>query len=146
MLVRAADGNSKLVDPRRAELKFTQQKQMSISHPRLPAVPTSNLLLLWIYRRYFHRHLKTPSKMAKRTKKVGVVGKYGTVRINFSQTPTINRTESNHSSHAMVLWCCILQRYGASLRKQVKKMEITQHARYTCAFCGKVHPSTIFDL
>ncbi|KAJ2964694.1 hypothetical protein NQZ79_g441 [Umbelopsis isabellina] len=45
--------------------------------------------------------------MAKRTKKVGVTGKYGT-------------------------------RYGASLRKQVKKMEITQHAKYTCTFCGKV--------
>ncbi|CAG8434347.1 14014_t:CDS:2 [Funneliformis mosseae] len=44
--------------------------------------------------------------MAKRTKKVGVVGKYGT-------------------------------RYGASLRKQIKKMEITQHAKYTCNFCGK---------
>ena len=28
-------------------------------------------------------------------------------------------------------------RYGASLRKQVKKMEITQHARYVCTFCGK---------
>ncbi|KAJ3040122.1 60S ribosomal protein L43 [Rhizophlyctis rosea] len=42
----------------------------------------------------------------KRTKKVGVTGKYGT-------------------------------RYGASLRKQVKKMEITQHAKYTCTFCGK---------
>ncbi|KAI0766596.1 60S ribosomal protein L37 [Trametes elegans] len=45
-------------------------------------------------------------KMTKRTRKVGVTGKYGT-------------------------------RYGASLRKQVKKMEITQHARYTCTFCGK---------
>merc|ERR1712217_656082 len=44
--------------------------------------------------------------MAKRTKKVGVVGKYGT-------------------------------RYGASLRKTVKKMEITQHATYVCPFCGK---------
>ncbi|KAI8381131.1 ribosomal L37ae protein family-domain-containing protein [Radiomyces spectabilis] len=44
--------------------------------------------------------------MAKRTKKVGITGKYGT-------------------------------RYGASLRKQVKKMEITQHAKYTCTFCGK---------
>ncbi|CCX12531.1 ribosomal protein L37ae [Pyronema domesticum] len=44
--------------------------------------------------------------MTKRTKKVGVTGKYGT-------------------------------RYGASLRKQVKKMEISQHARYTCTFCGK---------
>lgn len=30
-------------------------------------------------------------------------------------------------------------RYGASLRKQVKKMEITQHAKYTCTFCGKVN-------
>jgi ribosomal protein eL43 len=30
-----------------------------------------------------------------------------------------------------------LYRYGASLRKQVKKMEITQHARYVCTFCGK---------
>ena len=44
---------------------------------------------------------------AKRTKKVGVVGKYGT-------------------------------RYGASLRKMVKKIEITQHAKYSCYFCGKV--------
>jgi large subunit ribosomal protein L37Ae len=45
-------------------------------------------------------------KMAKRTKKVGIVGKYGT-------------------------------RYGASLRKDIKKMEVTQHGKYTCSFCGK---------
>ncbi len=44
--------------------------------------------------------------MAKRTKKVGIVGKYGT-------------------------------RYGASLRKTIKRMEVSQHAKYTCAFCGK---------
>ncbi|EIM19775.1 ribosomal protein L37ae [Wallemia mellicola CBS 633.66] len=44
--------------------------------------------------------------MVKRTRKVGITGKYGV-------------------------------RYGASLRKQVKKMEISQHARYTCTFCGK---------
>uniref|UniRef100_A0ABD2XQH9 60S ribosomal protein L37a n=1 Tax=Trichogramma kaykai TaxID=54128 RepID=A0ABD2XQH9_9HYME len=44
--------------------------------------------------------------LAKRTKKVGITGKYGT-------------------------------RYGASLRKMVKKMEITQHSKYTCTFCGK---------
>lgn len=31
----------------------------------------------------------------------------------------------------------IVIRYGASLRKQVKKMEITQHAKYACTFCGK---------
>lgn len=45
-------------------------------------------------------------KMGKRTKKVGVTGKYGT-------------------------------RYGASLRKLIKKTEVTQHATYTCSFCGK---------
>jgi len=28
-------------------------------------------------------------------------------------------------------------RYGASLRKTVKKMEISQHSKYTCTFCGK---------
>uniref|UniRef100_A0A2K6UFS8 Ribosomal protein L37a n=1 Tax=Saimiri boliviensis boliviensis TaxID=39432 RepID=A0A2K6UFS8_SAIBB len=43
--------------------------------------------------------------MAKRTKKVGIVGKYGTC-------------------------------YGASLRKMVKKIEISQHAKYTCSFCA----------
>jgi hypothetical protein len=45
--------------------------------------------------------------MGKRTKKVGICGKYGT-------------------------------RYGASLRKIIKKIEISQHAKYTCVFCGKV--------
>lgn len=48
--------------------------------------------------------------MARHTKKVGVVGKYGT-------------------------------RYGASLRKVAKKIEISQRAKYTCIFCGKV-PNT----
>ncbi|PCG96748.1 Ribosomal protein L37ae [Penicillium occitanis (nom. inval.)] len=28
-------------------------------------------------------------------------------------------------------------RYGASLRKQLKRLEVTQHARYTCTFCGR---------
>lgn len=44
--------------------------------------------------------------MAKRTKKVGIVGKYGT-------------------------------RYGASLRKVVKKFEITQRSKYVSPFSGK---------
>ncbi|KAJ1607379.1 60S ribosomal protein L37A [Cryptosporidium canis] len=44
--------------------------------------------------------------MGKRTKKVGIVGKFGT-------------------------------RYGASLRKQVKKTEILQRETYVCPFCGK---------
>merc|ERR1712216_549410 len=28
-------------------------------------------------------------------------------------------------------------RYGATLRKVVKKYEISQHASYNCSFCGK---------
>eukprot|EP00032_Breviata_anathema_P000239 JZ548610.1.p3 GENE.JZ548610.1~~JZ548610.1.p3 ORF type:complete len:93 (+),score=29.11 JZ548610.1:22-300(+) len=44
--------------------------------------------------------------MAKRTRKVGICGKYGT-------------------------------RYGAALRKVVKKIEISQHAKYSCPFCGR---------
>lgn len=54
---------------------------------------------------YYHKHCVY--SQAKRTKKVGIVGKYGT-------------------------------RYGASLRKDIKKMEVTQHSKYTCSFCGKV--------
>jgi large subunit ribosomal protein L37Ae len=44
--------------------------------------------------------------MAKRTKKAGIVGKYGT-------------------------------RYGANIRKRVKKYEVTKNARHFCHFCGK---------
>ncbi|KAG3286841.1 60S ribosomal protein L37a-like [Ictidomys tridecemlineatus] len=44
--------------------------------------------------------------MAKLTKKVIIVGKYGT-------------------------------RYCASLWKMMKKIEISQHAKCTCSFCGK---------
>jgi len=29
-------------------------------------------------------------------------------------------------------------RYGSSLRKIIKKFELTQHAKYQCPFCGKV--------
>ena len=29
-------------------------------------------------------------------------------------------------------------RYGASLRKIIKKMEVSQHSKYFCNFCGKV--------
>jgi len=45
-------------------------------------------------------------KMGRRTKKVGITGKYGT-------------------------------RYGASIRKVIKKMEVSQHSKYSCTFCGK---------
>eukprot|EP00978_Attheya_sp_CCMP212_P045371 scaffold343661_cov31-Attheya_sp.AAC.1 len=44
--------------------------------------------------------------MGKRTKKVGITGKYGT-------------------------------RYGATLRKLSRKIEVSQHSTFHCAFCGK---------
>ncbi|XYA00450.1 60S ribosomal protein L43 [Meyerozyma guilliermondii] len=28
-------------------------------------------------------------------------------------------------------------RYGSSLRRQTKKLEVQQHAKYDCSFCGK---------
>ncbi|CAF4784215.1 unnamed protein product, partial [Rotaria sp. Silwood2] len=28
-------------------------------------------------------------------------------------------------------------RYGALLHKMVKNMEVTQHSKYSCSFCGK---------
>lgn len=48
----------------------------------------------------------TNNYRSKRTKKVGITGKFGV-------------------------------RYGSSLRRQTKKLEIQQHARYDCSFCGK---------
>jgi len=44
--------------------------------------------------------------MGKRTRKVGIVGKYQT-------------------------------RYGASVRKMIKKIEVSQHSKYECPFCAK---------
>jgi large subunit ribosomal protein L37Ae len=44
--------------------------------------------------------------MGKRTKKVGITGKYGT-------------------------------RYGSTLRKLMRKIEVSQHSTYRCVFCGK---------
>ncbi|GMP95625.1 hypothetical protein CsSME_00044597 [Camellia sinensis var. sinensis] len=58
------------------------------------------------FRIHSYKFSRDPNKMTKRTKKAGIVGKYGT-------------------------------RYGASLRKQIKKMEVSQHSKYFCEFCGK---------
>ncbi|CAD7957306.1 unnamed protein product [Amoebophrya sp. A120] len=44
--------------------------------------------------------------MARRTKKVGITGRYGT-------------------------------RYGATLRKLVKRVEVQQRSKYLCPHCGK---------
>ena len=52
--------------------------------------------------------------MAKRTKKAGICGKFGT-------------------------------RYGASLRKVVKKFEITQRAKYVSPFSGKVSSTNFIN-
>merc|ERR1711899_418727 len=52
-----------------------------------------------------YRNFLSFSTMAKRTKKVGIVGKYGT-------------------------------RYGASLRKLIKRMEVSQHKRYINPYTG----------
>lgn len=77
-----------------------------------PATSTCSIAANPVYPPY---HPNTPSHtsthsvyvQSKRTKKVGIVGKYGT-------------------------------RYGASLRKQIKKVEVSQHSKYFCSFCGKV--------
>jgi large subunit ribosomal protein L37Ae len=53
-----------------------------------------------------HRPCTQVATMGKRTKKVGICGKYGI-------------------------------RYGASIRKNIKKMEVSQHSKYSCVFCGK---------
>ncbi len=53
-----------------------------------------------------HRPFTQVATMGKRTKKVGICGKYGI-------------------------------RYGASIRKNIKKMEVSQHSKYNCVFCGK---------
>lgn len=45
--------------------------------------------------------------MGRRTKKVGITGKYGT-------------------------------RYGSTLRKLLRKIEVSQHSTYQCVFCGKM--------
>lgn len=68
-----------------------------------PGVPS----LLWARQILTLRSFFSSLFQTKRTKKVGITGKYGT-------------------------------RYGASLRKTVKKMEVWQHGTYTCDFCGKV--------
>jgi len=36
-------------------------------------------------------------------------------------------------------------RYGASLRKQIKKMEVSQHSKYFCQFCGKVGTAAVWQ-
>jgi hypothetical protein len=73
-------------------------------------------------------------QQTKRTKKVGVTGKYGTVG---SRSRWFQNSWLPPASNRLIR-DIVLQRYGASLRKQIKKMEVTQHARYTCTFCGKV--------
>lgn len=50
--------------------------------------------------------------------------------------PVLSQSQCRRTVERPENWRAMF-RYGASLRKQVKKMEITQHARYVCTFCGK---------
>ncbi|KAL0397417.1 UNVERIFIED_CONTAM: 60S ribosomal protein L37a-2 [Sesamum calycinum] len=67
--------------------------------------------------------------MAKRTKKVGIVGKYDKKSLVISTVIWLEK--------CLAFSWCICTRYGASLRKQIKKMEVSQHSKYFCEFCGK---------
>ena len=35
-------------------------------------------------------------------------------------------------------------RYGASIRKNIKKMEVSPHSKYNCVFCGNCTVSFYF--
>lgn len=99
------------------------------------------------------------SWQTKRTKKAGIVGKYGKVSWVLSQWSSFDITIHMWYSYVMLFhditlcqaWCLFRcnydplkitwfsgTRYGASLRKQIKKMEVSQHSKYFCEFCGKV--------
>lgn len=98
------------------------------------------------------------SWQTKRTKKAGIVGKYGKVSWVLSQWSSFDITIHMWYSYVMLFhditlcqaWCLFRcnydplkipwfsgTRYGASLRKQIKKMEVSQHSKYFCEFCGK---------
>ncbi|CAE6487598.1 unnamed protein product [Rhizoctonia solani] len=59
--------------------------------------------------------------MTKRTRKVGVTGKYGTASWGLIMSG---------------LWVIIMRFMRFSVMV-LPCMEVTQHARYTCTFCGK---------
>ncbi|KAL9434793.1 hypothetical protein CISIN_1g045338mg [Citrus sinensis] len=83
-------------------------RQVVFGNERTRAFSSATLISLYSQQQQvrFLEFLVCFCKMTKRTKKAGIVGKYGT-------------------------------RYGASLRKQIKKMEVSQHSKYFCEFCGK---------
>ena len=55
---------------------------------------------------------------------------------HFSDTLRLNKFQGNHTKKVGI--CGKYgTRYGATLRKVIKKMEVTQHATYGCTFCGK---------
>lgn len=58
-------------------------------------------------------------------------------RPNDCEIPNENWRPPNQKHAILTNISFFFNRYGASLRKQVKKAEVSQHARYICTFCGK---------
>jgi hypothetical protein len=94
-------------------------------------------------------HLRSTNRMSRRTKKVTPsptpIAATSFMIIRSRPLPFLSRTTREHLYS--ILSSLPEQvgivgkygtRYGASLRKQMKKVEVSQHAKYTCAFCGKV--------
>ncbi|KAL0714755.1 hypothetical protein Bca4012_021734 [Brassica carinata] len=75
--------------------------------------------------------------MAKRTKKVGIVGKYGNASPMPRVSSCIRSLCLDGSCIKIYQYDYAGTRYGASIRKQIKKMEVSQHSKYFCEFCGK---------
>ena len=56
--------------------------------------------------------------------------------MELTTTPPLPRAQSKRTKKAGI--CGKYgTRYGSSLRKVIKKMEVSQHSRFLCDFCGK---------
>lgn len=104
-------------------------------------IPTIRLEFVVIILVLYYVHPSTDShtysKMAKRTVKAGITGMYPAKRHQQFCSP-FNQSRMLIflflSSHFLGKYGV---RYGSSLRRQIKKIEVSQHSRYTCTFCGK---------
>ena len=96
---RASTSSSCRPRPARRALSLSPSRSLALS-------PYARSLVSPSFATTSSLSLSLSLSQSKRTKKVGIVGKYGT-------------------------------RYGSSLRKQIKKIEVSQHSKYFCSFCGK---------